>query len=166
MLLAFVLLVSIGLNAQNLVVTLTNSNIETFAVSDIQSIKFDQGAMILNELDGTVNNWNVDDIDNYEFDGVANINETITITTDELNVYPNPSSDQVHINYTSNRSGAITIAVYDMNGRMIEELFSGEHQEATEATWNSQQSGMVKSGKYLIRITTESKVITKAIIIQ
>ena len=59
-------LVIIGfcVNAQSLVVTLTNSTTEVFPISDIQSIKFGTETMILNELDGTVNTWNIDDIDN------------------------------------------------------------------------------------------------------
>src|SRR5690554_5794919 len=111
-LLFFVLLASIGLNAQNLVVTLTNSNVETFAVSDIQSIKFEQGTMILNEFDGTVNNWNVDDIDNYEFNGTVNISENESITTSELNIFPNPTTNNVTVNFTSNAKSSISIAVY------------------------------------------------------
>ena len=161
-----VVAVSVGINAQNLVVTLTNASTETFAVEDIQSIKFGTETMILTELNGTVNTWDIDDIDNYAFDGVANISESTTITTDELNIYPNPSSNQVHVNYTSNRLGTITIAVYDLNGRKIEDLFSGEHQDTTAVTWNAQQNSSVQAGKYLIKIALANKVITKPVIIQ
>lgn len=157
---------SLGLNAQNLVVTLTNASTETFAVENIQSIKFGTETMILTELNGTVNTWDIDDIDNYAFDGVANINESTTITTDELNIYPNPSSNQVHVNYTSNRLGTVTIAVHDLNGRKIEDLFSGEHQDTTAVTWNAQQNSSVQAGKYLIKIALANKVITKPVIIQ
>ena len=165
-LLAFALLSAIGLQAQNLVVTLTNTNTETFAVADIQSIKFGAETMILNELDGTVNTWDIDDIDNYAFDGVANIHESTTVTSDEVNVYPNPSSDQVQIKYASNRTGDISITVYDLNGKMIEELFRGEHQETTQVTWSAKQNSAVQTGTYMVKITTPNKTITKPIIIQ
>jgi hypothetical protein len=165
-LLALTLLSAIGLQAQNLVVTLTNSNTETFAVADIQSIKFGTETMILNELDGTVNTWDINDIEDYAFDGVANIHESTTIITDEVNVFPNPSSGLVHINYSSNVSGQITIAVYDVNGRLIEELFNGENQEITAISWNAKANNMVQAGKYLVKITTPNKTITKPIIIQ
>ncbi|MCC5923060.1 MAG: T9SS type A sorting domain-containing protein [Crocinitomicaceae bacterium] len=165
-LLALTLLSALGVQAQNLVVTLTNSNTETFAVADIQSIKFGTESMILNELDGTVNTWDINDIQNYAFDGVANIHESTTIATDELNVFPNPSSGLVHINYTSNLSGKITIAVYDINGRLNEELFDGVNQETTTVTWSAKANNMVQAGKYLVKITTPNKAITKPIIIQ
>ena len=165
-LLALAILSSIGLNAQNLVVTLTNSTTETFPIADIQSIKFGQQTMILNELDGTVNTWNIVNINNYAFQSVANVNETTTITTDELSLFPNPSTDQVNINYTSNQSGSISFAIYDINGQMVEELFNGEHHEVTNLVWSISKNRVVPSGKYLIQITTTNKVITKPIIIQ
>jgi hypothetical protein len=160
-----------SINAQNLVVTLINSSVESFPISEIQSIKFDpgtfiSGTMILNKLDGTVITWSTGGIHNYSFNGVTSINETATVKTDELNVYPNPSADLVQINFSSNWSGEIRIDVYDMNGRLVEKLFHGNHQDETLLTWNSKQNSMVQSGKYLIKITTTNKVITKPIIIQ
>lgn len=165
-LLVVALLTSIGVNAQNLLVTLTNANIESFAVADIQSIKFGSGVMILNELDGTINTWNIDDIDNYAFDGLTNVDKRKSITTEEINVFPNPTSDKVNINYFSTLSGDISIDVYDFNGRLIEQLFKGKHQENTVLTWSARQNGMVHSGKYFIKITTSNKIITKPVIIQ
>ena len=61
------ILCSIGLNAQNLVVTLTNTTTASFPISDIQSIKFGASSMILYKLDGTVTTWDIIDIDNYAF---------------------------------------------------------------------------------------------------
>jgi len=165
-LLALSLLVTSGLYAQNLVITLSNSSTESFAISDIQSIKFDSANMMLYELNGTVNTWAINDIDNYAFDGVSNIKETTTIKVDDLKVYPNPSSNQVHINYISSRSEGISIHVYDISGRLIETLFDGKHHNKTEVTWHAKQQEALPAGKYLIKITTESKVISKSVIIQ
>jgi hypothetical protein len=162
----YVFILASCLNAQDLIVTLTNTTTESFPISDIQSIKFGQETMILHELDGTVNTCNIDDIDNYAFDGVANIAEKTTITIDELNIFPNPTTDNVTINYTSNQSGKINIAVYDINGRIVDEVFSGEHNKETEISWSAKQNSTVKAGKYVIKITTATKVITKPFIVQ
>lgn len=151
---------------QDLIVTLTNGNTETFSVSNIQSIKFGAEEMMLYEMDGTVNTWNIENINKYAFDGVANVDESVNISTDELNIYPNPSSDKVTINYTSNVSGNISISIYDMNGRMVREIYRGEHSDETEKVWNAKESANVQSGKYLCKISTQSKVITKSIVIQ
>ena len=165
-LLAFVLIVSISVNAQDLIVKLTNSNIETFVVSDIQSIKFDQATMILKEFDGTVNTWSVNNIDNYKFDNITNISQKESISTFELNIFPNPTTDDVTVNFISNASGLINIAIYDVKGRFVEEIYNGNHNKVTKSTWSAKQNNSVQSGKYLIRINTENKVITKQIIIQ
>lgn len=150
--------------AQDLVVTLTNGNTESFAVANIQSIKFGADDMSLYELNGITNVWNINDIDNYAFDGVANIEESMDVSTRNLSVFPNPSSDNVTINYVSNFSGKINISVIDMNGKQVEAIFSGEHKTETEIVWNAKQNN--PSGKYLIKIVTENKVITKPINIQ
>ena len=150
--------------AQDLVVTLTNGNTESFPVEDIQSIKFGSEDMVLNELNGTTNVWDINDIDNYAFDGVANVEESIDVAADNLSIYPNPSSDKVTINYSSNVAGNISISVIDMNGKEVERIYSGEHNTETEIIWNAKQNS--QSGKYLIKINTENKVITKPLIIQ
>jgi hypothetical protein len=153
-----------GIKAQDLVVTLTNGNTESFAVANIKSIKFGASDMSLYELNGTTNIWNINDIDNYAFDGVANLEESMNISSNNLNVFPNPSSDNVTINYTSSFCGKITISVTDMNGKHAEDIYFGEHNTETEIYWKAKEKN--PSGKYLIKITTENKVITKPVIIQ
>lgn len=153
-----------GIKAQDLVVTLTNGNTESFAVSNILSIKFDGEEMRLYELTGTTNIWDINNIDNYAFDGVANIEESMNVSANNLNVFPNPSSDNLTINYTSNFSGKITISVTDVNGKHVEDIYFGEHNTETEIFWKAKEKN--PSGKYLIKITTENKVITKPVIIQ
>ena len=166
LLLLFGLTSALDFHAQSLIINLTNSTSETFTISGIQSIKFGTETMMLTEFNGTVNTWNIEDIDNYAFDGVANIDETTTITTDELNIFPNPTTDKVTINYTSNHSGNIDIAVYDINGRLIDVAFSGKHNKETKVYWDAKQNQTVQAGKYFITITTETKVITKPVIVQ
>lgn len=155
-----------SVEAQNLVVNLANASIETFAISDIKSIKFSSQAMILQEWSGTINTWDINDIDNYTFDGLAITQENITITTEALNVFPNPTNNKVNINYYSDSAGKISIAVYDVNGRMIEQLFNGEHDLSTEVTWGAKEHSSNQAGKYFIKITTANKAISKSVIIQ
>lgn len=152
--------------AQDLIVTLTNGNTETFSVSNIQSIKFGAEEMMLYEMNGTLNSWSIEDINKYAFDGVANVDESVNISTDELSIYPNPSSGNVTINYTSNVAGDISISIFDMNGRLVKEVYRGEHSDETEKIWNAKENSSVQSGKYLCKIATQSKVITKSIVIQ
>ena len=158
----FAVVFSIGLKAQNLVVTLTNSTTETFSVSGIQSIKFGAETMILNELDGTVTTWNIADIDNYAFDGSANLSEELNIESSNLTVYPNPAGNLVNFAFTTSKATTVTIDVLDASGRLVEQVYQGEHQGEQTYTWNSN----VKTGTYYCRINTGSKTMTKPIVIQ
>ncbi len=158
----FAVVSSMGLKAQNLVVTLTNSTTETFSVSGIQSIKFGAETMILNELDGTVTTWDIEDIDNYAFDGTANLSDELNIESSNLTVYPNPASNLVNLAFTTSKVTTVTIDVLDASGRVVEQVYQGEHQGEQTYKWNSH----VKSGTYYCRINTGNKIITKPIIIQ
>ena len=156
------MLFSFGLSAQNLIVTLTNSNTESFPVSDIQSIKFGASDMILNESNGTISTWSIDDIDNYAFEGSANINEEFNVVNDNLTIFPNPASKKVNIEYSTNFTGRITIDIINANGKQIQHVYQGSHKGEKQYTWNTN----VKPGIYYCRIVTENKVTTKPIIIQ
>ena len=152
----------LGIKAQNLVVTLNNSTVETFPVADIQSIKFGISSMILNEFDGTVTTWNIQDINNYSFDGSSGIKDVIDINKGSLTIFPNPSIGEVNIQFESEKTSFVTIEIMDANGNQIQNIFRGEHQGKETYKWN----GNVTNGVYFCRILTEDKTITKPIIIK
>ena len=152
--------------AQDLVVSLTNGNTETFAVSDIMSIKFGATDMILNESNGTVNTWTIDDIDNYSFDGVASIDSEANILEENAKVYPNTATDKVNIQFNSNQVQQIEVEIIDATGKLIYKVFQGQHTDESSFVWIPQSQGKAGSGNYFCKITTENKVITQPIIIQ
>lgn len=151
---------------QNLIVTLNNSSTESFPITDIQSIKFSADEMMLYELNGTTNTWDIDDIDNYAFDGSASIDDAIQISQEKLTVFPNPATDKISVNFESNSSDKITISIIDINGKVVAYLFEGNHNEVTQIEWSINSEGTVTPGTYLCKIKTSHKVITKPILIQ
>lgn len=153
-------------HAQDLVVSLTNGNNETFAVADINSIKFGATEMILNETNGTVNTWTIDDIDNYSFDGTTNINNESELLKENVAVFPNPATDKVNIQFNSNQTQQIQIEIVDASGKVIHQVYKGQHKEESSFVWTPQSQGSVGAGNYFCKITTENKVITQSIIIQ
>jgi hypothetical protein len=159
-------LISGLLNAQDLVVSLTNGNSEVFSVSDIMSIKFGTSDMILNESNGTVNTWAIDDVDNYSFDGTANLSDGKSLLEEDVNVFPNPASEKVNIMFTSNIAQGISIQIIDATGKLIYTIYEGEHQGEKTYIWSPQLQGKAKAGNYFCKISTENKVITQSIIIQ
>ena len=160
--LAYIVLCFININAQNVVVTLNNSAIETFPIANIQSIKFGTSSMILNEFDGTVTTWNIQDINNYAFDGSSGIKDVIDINKGSLTIFPNPSVGEVNIQFESEKTTYITIEIIDAKGNQIQNIFRGEHQGKETYKWN----GNVPNGVYYCRILTENKTISKPVIIK
>ena len=162
LLLALGLLSSMGIKAQNLVVTLTNASIETFPISSIRSIKFGNSTMILNELNGTVTTWDISDINNYDFSNSIGLNDQKNIENSTLQLFPNPSSNLVNIQFLGAQVGNIVIEIIDVNGKQIQEVYRGAHQGQQTYQWLSN----AVIGTYYCRITTDKKVITKPVIIQ
>jgi hypothetical protein len=154
------------LKAQDLVVSLTNGNSESFPVSDIMSIKFGASDMILNESNGTTNTWAIDDIDNYSFDGTASLSDSKLLLEVDVNVFPNPASDKVNIMFNSNIIQRISIQIIDATGKLMYTVYEGVHQDKKTYIWTPQLQGKAKTGSYFCKITTENKVITQPIIIQ
>jgi len=146
---------------QQLIVTLNNSNIETFALTDIRSIKFVQQTMTLFKNNGSVSSWSISDIDNYRFDGVSGINKQEQLIG-KLEVFPNPSSSQVVISFSSLINQRISIEVVDLLGKKQCDVYIGNHFGTQSYIWQVD----IAKGIYVCRVLTENGIVTKSLIIQ
>lgn len=75
-----------------------------------------------------------------------------------LNVYPNPFSDRVAVEFSLPKTGAVDIRVMDLFGREIAQLAKGTMAQGINTTfWDgrTQTGGSVPNGVYLIRIETQ-----------
>jgi hypothetical protein len=159
---AFVLIYCQKLSAQaQLIVTLTNNNTETFAVSEIRSIKFGAQTMNLRRNNGSVSTWNISEIANYRFEGVSGINETEK-NIGKLQVFPNPMQEQTSIVFASQTHQHIRIQLLDILGRSVREIYSGPHEG--EQTYTFQAD--VPKGLYLLRLIKDNGQLTQSILIQ
>ncbi len=82
----------------------------------------------------------------------------------ELDVYPNPASTSVSIDFSIEKNEKVNIGLYDINGRLLhtlvnEPLFEGFHSR--HVALNSLD---IKPGIYLITYQSESNIITKKLI--
>ena len=153
---------SLGLKAQNLTVTLTNNSTASFPITSIRSIKFSNSTMILNELNGTVTTWDIADINNYDFSSIVGLNDQTTVENSSLQLFPNPSSNLVNIEFFGVQVGKIVIDIIDVNGKPIQEVYRGVHQGKQTYQWFSNSI----KGIFYCRITMDHKTITKPVIIQ
>jgi hypothetical protein len=141
---------------------MTNSTTESFPIADIQSIKFGAQTMILNQIDGTVNTWNIDNIYNYAFDESLELSDQLYKINSSLTIFPNPATNLVNVLFSSGQVTSITIDIIDVNGKQIQQIYQGMHDGEKTYHWNSS----LAKGTYYCQIVTDRKVITRPIIIQ
>jgi hypothetical protein len=82
----------------------------------------------------------------------------------ELNqAYPNPFNPSTSINLHMPVNGNVNVAVYDLNGRVVQTLLSGVQSEGNyNINWDA--SGQ-SSGMYLIRATTEKQTAIQKVLL-
>jgi hypothetical protein len=73
----------------------------------------------------------------------------------DVAAYPNPFNPQTNIAYTTRQSGAVTMHVYSIDGRLVKTLKTAEYTDAGthEVTWNGLDNlgRRVPSGMYFVK---------------
>ncbi len=77
-----------------------------------------------------------------------------------LGNYPNPFNPSTRIRFELARAGAVTLSVYDLNGRLVSGLdFSHMNSGIQQITWNA-NNDMSSTGLYLYKIQTSQETLT------
>ena len=84
-----------------------------------------------------------------DFTGIAEHTNEI-----QVSAYPNPAHDQLNLRYTLDNVTAVTINVYDMNGRLVSSENKGAQTAgAQQATVNV---SAIPAGMYRVELVTET----------
>lgn len=81
---------------------------------------------------------------------------------------PNPFNPSTKIFFAVPTNGRVTLRIYDLAGRLVNELVNGELQAGThEVVWDGRDNGgrSVASGSYLYRIQSNDQVQTKRMVL-
>ncbi len=146
-------------------------NLDISAVADGQSTVYLRWTM--GETDGgwVYCGWNIDDI---EIWGLPNVSSGID---DELEVLasprldpvrPNPFNPTATIGYALPADGPVHLAVYDVRGRRVKVLASGEHEAGSyTTTWQGRNERGVEvgSGVYFLRLEAAGEVSTRKMVL-
>jgi hypothetical protein len=82
----------------------------------------------------------------------------------QLSAYPNPSSGLSQAVFSLETSERATLEVYDMNGRLVQELFNGIAESGVE--YRVDFDGLsLPNGVYMYRLTSESETIIEKFMI-
>ncbi len=85
-----------------------------------------------------------------------------------ISIYPNPTSLSFAISYTLQRDEEISIVLYDVSGRLIDEITSGEKRKGTHIIYWDREDRFgkyVKRGVYFLHVKTSNKYIRKKVVL-
>jgi len=90
--------------------------------------------------------------------------EESTVRNIELSAYPNPTNGLSQAVFSTDLSERATLEVYDMNGRLVQELFNGVAEGGVE--YRIDFDGLsLPNGVYMYRLTSESETIIEKFMI-
>lgn len=99
----------------------------------------------------------------------ANIKPTIPVSTDKLltnvQIYPNPITDQITIKYTVSRNSNVNIKIMDVLGNNVATLLSERVESGEQKFIRLLSSNKLTSGFYFLRVTVGTESIIKRITI-
>jgi hypothetical protein len=98
---------------------------------------------------------------------VANIRVDNVSSDLSAQVYPNPFSATMIVNYMVPKEGKTTVRIYDLKGNLVKELVSetlssGEY--LTEWDGKGENGASVPAGNYFLRIQQGDKIISKQLV--
>lgn len=155
-------LICFGMNAQSqLILKLKNNSSETFDISNIRSIKFSESDLNLHKKDGTVQTWKINDIANYSFTIASATESVIDIQKSDLNVFPNPVSNNATIQYFTPLKEKVMIDIVDGSGKLVQTIYQGVYQGGQVFQWTPN----LPPGIYCCRLLSESNIVSKPFIV-
>ncbi|MFI5150663.1 MAG: T9SS type A sorting domain-containing protein [Bacteroidia bacterium] len=82
-----------------------------------------------------------------------------------LNVFPNPATDNLHLTYSLNKRSAVLIQLYDLQGKMVADLFN-QTLEQGDQDLNLPVPSSVSKGVYTLQLSVDGVPSVKKIVIQ
>jgi hypothetical protein len=82
--------------------------------------------------------------------------------------YPNPFNAETSIQFALHNAGEVTLAVYDVNGRLVKTVHEGDLPAGNHSIiWNgtSDSGAQVSSGIYFYRLQSEDGTISKSMVL-
>jgi hypothetical protein len=152
--------------AQSINFNFTDGSNSSYDVAELRKITFDADVMNLYLMDGSLYTWNVSTIGDYDYgDSSLNAGALLnSLNTWDLIIFPNPVSNSLKIQYKLPKEDKISIALYDVLGKLILEKKFGEqlpgsHSDVIDLT-------NIPKGNYGLRIVGQNQSITKNVIKQ
>lgn len=104
--------------------------------------------------DGDGNNFYLDDINILG----TNVGVEETETDNLFSIYPNPGDGNSTIAYTLTEQATVQAALYDLSGRLVRTIYTGEQQAGSYALPLNDEGKPLAAGTYVVRMMIGDKV--------
>jgi hypothetical protein len=96
---------------------------------------------------------------------IVNLTDALPLEVSLDNAYPNPFNPTTTLNYAVPSDMNVTLAIYDMRGRLVDELVNNMHARGIhQVVWNADQYA---SGVYMVNMTAgDYSTIQKVMLIK
>lgn len=95
------------------------------------------------------------------FDG---INDHALVRNNELLVYPNPTSNSIHLQFEMREKQKVEIGLFDLQGREVTKIYEGMlRQETTKMDFSFKDKGLA-FGQYIVRLRAGNHLVSKKVI--
>jgi hypothetical protein len=148
--------------SQNLIVNNQNGTNVGYSIAGIRNLTFTNTSLTVLLFDGSNFTYNLVDLQNYRYNqNSLNLDELFEDL--KINIYPNPSHDQVIVNSELSNDKMIKYTIVDLTGKIIREKdFSLQNQVDNEIVISLED---LQAGDYMLNLygskITYSKKITK-----
>jgi hypothetical protein len=85
-------------------------------------------------------------------------------TATELMVAPNPFSQQASIQFNLTTAGPVSLAMYDVQGKLVRQLFAGTSDAGISQRFTVEAQGL-SSGLYILKLVTTQNVLTQKLML-
>ena len=110
---------------------------------------------MLNELTGDISGWQNHKITIIDNLGLTNMPTEVSLSP----AYPNPFNPSTNLSYALAEDGKIKLSVYDINGRLVEDIVNSyQYAGSYNVAWDASS---FSSGIYFVMLSTTSNVVTQ-----
>jgi len=141
----------------------TDGTQQNFALNNLRKIDFSDTQVRLHQADETIIAWNYNLIDFYRYTDVeTNVADAESFSTEiRMDIFPNPATNILNVNYSIPVKETIQIAIYSMSGNRI--LDQRINNKAESGAWQHDVSDL-PSGIYVLMMQGAQFSISKTII--
>ncbi|MCF8229896.1 MAG: T9SS type A sorting domain-containing protein [Bacteroidales bacterium] len=159
----FIILCSspIALKSQNLYLMENSGQQTDYVIDNLNKLYFSSGELMVELQNGAIDQYPLNDIRYLGFGGPLKTPPPFITEKMGMNLYPNPVSGTMHIQYHMHGTQTVRIEIISIDGRMFhsERLFSENQMSVWQVRLET-----IPAGLYVCRMISGKNIITKKFI--